>query len=700
LDVGEGDISFEVSVRNYGVVDFNVAPGDQILPGSTVNVTYNFRNTGGRFGLAKPSDWTSERTSPGELHIAQSELIQALGNMMIAVDDYGGLVGKIEDLVTEIEAQYGINAAEIELLETRLDGKKSTQDLILGLKTGQLIAKTALNIAADVIKNLQESVPTVTGIIVGFSNGVIIDALAPARGAIGTAGAIAEELLRGLIDSVDLVVLAKEQAGARADDQLNIDLTELGNNFENLQALLNLQDELRNEIPIRVSLHNAAEAVKQASMNYLKTLSEAQRLVDSLEIFRNRTAADVQQQRYNDMAFRIFRNEALQKYRAQFDLAATYTYLAAKAYDYETVMLSSDPMAGQDFLNDIVKARQIGKIQDGEPVTGVGLTNNLAMMARNFEVLAGQLGFNNPQVETNRFSLRHELFRVPPGEDSNDDWRTVLNQDYFDNGEVGRVDNLWDVPEFRQFCVPPANWTDTEPGLIISFDTMIKEGLNFFGKEIGSLDNSYDSTQFATKVRSVGVWFSNYDFLSLSNTPRVWLVPAGTDVLRSPTGYRGVQREFNVMDLVMPLPFPIGTDELDDPSWIPSIDAVAGQFKQIRRFGRFRAYHDSGEFTPDELIRDSRLVGRSVWNRRWMLIIPGSTFANDQENGLDTFINGRGTGMDLDNDGQEDRDGNGISDIKLFFETYAYPRLKAAPTTAEGDAEGEIKVSEIIVNQE
>lgn len=701
LAIGEGDYSFKVGVRDYGVVDFNIAPGDQILPGDAVEVTYNFRNTGGRFGLAKPSAWTSERRVPGELQIAQAELIQTLGLMMIAVDDYGSFVGKVEDMVSEIEAQYGIKAAQLKLMEDRLDDKKDVQDLIFGLKTGQLIAKTALNIAADVIKNIKDSIPTVTGIIVGFSNGVIIDALAPARGAIGTAGAVAEELLRGLIDAVDLVVLKKEQAGDRADDRLNINITELGDNFENLQALLALQDELRNEIPFRVSLHNAAEAVKQSSQNYLKTLAEAQRLVDSLEIFRNQTSADVQQQRYKDMAFRIFRNEALQKYRAQFDLAASYTYMAAKAYDYDTVMLSNDPMAGQDFLADIVKARQIGKLSGDEPVTGVGLANTLAVMARNFEVLSGQLGFNNPQVETNRFSLRHELFRVPPGATSDDDWRQVLNQDYFENGEAGRVDNLLDVPEFREFCVPPAEWSNTEPGVVISFNSTIKEGLNFFGREIGSLDSSYDSTQFATKIRSVGVWFSNYDYLSLSNTPRVWLVPAGGDVLRSPTGYRGVQREFNVVDLVLPVPFPLGTDELDDPSWIPSVDALAGQFKQIRRFGRFRAYHDSGEFTPDEMIRDSRLVGRSVWNRRWMLFIAGSTFANDREEGLETFINGRKTGQDLDGNGVEDRDGNGISDIKLFFETYAYPRLKKSLEAGLKNADdSNVQVSEVtLVNE-
>jgi len=48
----------------------------------------------------------------------------------------------------------------------------------------------------------------------------------------------------------------------------------------------------------------------------------------------------------------------------------------------------------------------------------------------------------------------------------------------------------------------------------------------------------------------------------------------------------------------------------------------------------------------------SRLVGRSVWNTRWLLIIPGGTFHYDSNHGLDTFI-------------------ENVKDIKLFFQTYA-----------------------------
>ena len=57
---------------------------------------------------------------------------------------------------------------------------------------------------------------------------------------------------------------------------------------------------------------------------------------------------------------------------------------------------------------------------------------------------------------------------------------------------------------------------------------------------------------------------------------------------------------------------------------------------------------------PNELgdaIRDSRLVGRSIWNTQWMLIIPGATLNSDPNTGLDRFT-------------------DQVTDIKFTFETY------------------------------
>ena len=83
---------------------------------------------------------------------------------------------------------------------------------------------------------------------------------------------------------------------------------------------------------------------------------------------------------------------------------------------------------------------------------------------------------------------------------------------------------------------------------MLRFRTTVTSGLNFFGWPLGGQDSTYDSSRFATKVRSVGLWFENYDVTGLSNTPRVYLIPAGADVLRSPNPSDFTTREWNVVD--------------------------------------------------------------------------------------------------------------------------------------------------------
>ena len=51
------------------------------------------------------------------------------------------------------------------------------------------------------------------------------------------------------------------------------------------------------------------------------------------------------------------------------------------------------------------------------------------------------------------------------------------------------------------------------------------------------------------------------------------------------------------------------------------------------------------------MVYDSRLVGRSVWNTEWVLIIPGRSLNYDGNEGITRLI-------------------NQISDIELYFDTY------------------------------
>jgi hypothetical protein len=282
-------------------------------------------------------------------------------------------------------------------------------------------------------------------------------------------------------------------------------------------------------------------------------------------------------------------------------------------------------------------------------------------MAQNFVVLKGQMGFNNPQQETNRFSLRREFLKIADtGVDGDAAWRAALG-DY-------RVDDLWQVPEFTRFAKPFAPRTaGPQPGLVIPFESTVTFSRNFFNRPLEAGDSAYDSSNFSTRVRSVGVWFDDYGMVPLSNTPRVYLVPAGSDILRAAQADNFETREWDVVDQSLPVPFPIGENDLADPSFIPTLHAQTGTFAEIRRLSSFRAYDFSPTLDPNEFTTDSRLVGRSVWNTKWVLIIPGGNLLNDPQEGIEIFIDGQ-----LIPGGNGARDGQGVKDIFLFFETYAY----------------------------
>ena len=55
---------------------------------------------------------------------------------------------------------------------------------------------------------------------------------------------------------------------------------------------------------------------------------------------------------------------------------------------------------------------------------------------------------------------------------------------------------------------------------------------------------------------------------------------------------------------------------------------------------------------PNEFT-NTRLVGRSVWNSQWKIVIPGYTLLADEHDGLDRFM-------------------RSVSDIELFFRTYSH----------------------------
>jgi hypothetical protein len=64
-------------------------------------------------------------------------------------------------------------------------------------------------------------------------------------------------------------------------------------------------------------------------------------------------------------------------------------------------------------------------------------------------------------------------------------------------------------------------------------------------------------------------------------------------------------------------------------------------------------------------VTSKRLIGRSVWNDRWLLVIPASSLSSERVNALKTFIHG----LDTNKDGQVDVPG--VSDIQIGFRAYS-----------------------------
>ncbi|MBG90133.1 MAG: hypothetical protein CMO80_24990, partial [Verrucomicrobiales bacterium] len=102
----------------------------------------------------------------------------------------------------------------------------------------------------------------------------------------------------------------------------------------------------------------------------------------------------------------------------------------------------------------------------------------------------------------------------------------------------------------------------------------------------------------------------------------------------------------------------IGQSDLSTKALWQSADSLTEQLFTIRKHQAFRpvsttgVFSQNGQLTPTGYT-NNRLIGRSVWNSKWKLVIPGRTLLANSEEGLDRFI-------------------RTVTDIKIHLETYSY----------------------------
>jgi hypothetical protein len=163
----------------------------------------------------------------------------------------------------------------------------------------------------------------------------------------------------------------------------------------------------------------------------------------------------------------------------------------------------------------------------------------------------------------------------------------------------------------------------------------------------------------------------------------VYLVPVGADIMRTPTCPDAPTRQWHLLDQTLPIPFPISTQDLDTVGWMPW-DALDGGSAALVRRRLIPTVAACAAGDPNCMDIGFHLTGRSVWNTRWLLIIPGSELlgANPTQ-GIQVFINGNTP------------TGTGVRDIQLLFSSYGYSGCVSALREGESDGAWNANVSEI-----
>jgi hypothetical protein len=619
-------------------------------------------NTASKYGFQAPPNWGT-RTSYGTLQMALQDMLADEIELDAAIGAYVAFLGTFEQKVNRLHSELKINVL-----------KESNNDVIVGVRAGFSAAIAAIDVGMAIAKIIHAVVSTTgetakeaTPGVVGFSNdilsairGVSAAVKEGADNAFETADLVAEaaKTVLGLVR--DEVVARKERDNAQLDTLREIE-----------GMIAEIEDHMGGERPLRNAIGTAIQNMEKNRQAFITAQAAGFRLMREREAFNKMLASKVQKNRYNDMIFRMTRNQAMGKYQMAFNNAARYAWMAARAYDYETSLEPGHPGAPGALLDKIVKERQLGLWNDGQPAIGNGgLAEILAQLKGNFGVLKGQLGINNPQVAYENISLRSELFRINHYDqevydafDTPASLRTALQvalveenpgapasrARWQDAVKARIVTDLNQLPEYTKYCRPVGS--GAQPGIVIRFPTAIEPGRNVFGLRLAAGDHSYSHVNYATKIHSFGVYLEHYAAAGLANTPRAFLVPVGNDYLRSSTASIPVVRQWSILEQRIPIPFVINQTNLSSPNFIPSLNGINGFFGELRRHGDFRMIHDGGN--GDSISSSSRLIGRSVWNSEWLLIIPGVNLHHDPLDGLQRFS-------------------ETVSDIQINFQTYSH----------------------------
>lgn len=595
----------------------------------------------------KPKDFHGQRKAEGEVQIALNgyaallaEIDVKANKLLAANEKLQGLIDELSALDYTTQMGYVTEAA-----------KKEIENYIAACKKNAETVKTTLEAIKQFKDTLTESGVEAFPKITGLS----FDLTSIGRAALLALKSGVNDLIHGEINLQDMKIKQAEEAINEIEVAMNKQFAAWMDNEERKKKIAAIKEQTANVKSALGELEIAYNNANDKRMRYAKIVAEGDELQAERERLRIQWAADLSQSRYRNMMYQIMRNDELQRYNEAFELAARYTFLAAKAYDYETGMLQSDSSnaAGSEFMEQIVRARALGRFtSDGQPLGGgstgdPGLADILFRMEENWSVLRSRLGFNNAQNDLDAFSLRRDLCRIVNNDD--EAWKTAL-ANYW-------VDDLRTHPAFQQLCQPFNPMKATEPGFAIPFRTVIASRKDLFGNDLEGGSTAYSSTYFATKLRGVGVWIEGENALSaLPKRPEVYLVPTGLDYMRVPISSGSASsatRAWQVVDQVLPVPYALADSDWEATDWSALKDICSNALCVQRRHPAIRANVGASFDEASTLVYNSRLIGRSVWNSEWWVLIPAASLNADSNTGKNAF---------LDN----------VKDIHLYLKTYSF----------------------------
>jgi len=635
----------------------------------------------------RPQGWSGRRAYPGRIQQAISGTVAAERRLALSLDD---VMGGREDFQKAVDLFRANWQTSEEIYSKQRDLAVANQVLDSVVMANDIFEKISENLedtVADIAEGIKTALPQ--SLIAGLAAGG--DLTSAGRAAVDAGKITSKEVLKALDIARIVVVRALEFATATAERWTELDYIQpRERRMELRQSLNDLALQLQDVHALLWTVNQRRRELDDAQMKLRSLVAEGERIQADRQAFRFRAAAAIQGYRTRDVAFRLFRNEKLDRYETLLDLASSYSLLTANAYDYETGLLKGQ--SGRAFVDRILQARALGVVRNGQPqftgssVGDPGLSGALAEMNADWQVLKGRLGFNNPDAYGTTASLRTGNFRILPGTDGDTAWKDVLNR-------ARRDDVLQDV-DVRRLCMQLDRGDGLAvPGLILEFSTTIADGLNLFGQPLAAGDSAFHPSAFATKIFGMGVALEGYkgmdnpfpntgavsgsgavspadpnlafmDSTAMAATPYVYLIPVGLDSMRSPPlGDQSTIRTWSVQDVTVPMPFNIGSSDFSTKRLWQSSESLTEALFSIRKHQAFRPVPTAAVFTPNiyggsgglarSQFTNSRLIGRSVWNSQWKLVIPGQTLLNNPSEGLDRFL-------------------QSVKDVKLHIVSYSY----------------------------